>query len=243
MTLAHQQDIESWWSSDLAMPPDLHPRPGEVQVLAQAMYAGVQFFHRDDWLVIAAPPHRADGIAARVRHLPIGEIFSVAFVERLLSPDVGMILGPAHVSYADAATFCPSPTNGCRPLTADEAADCDALAAALSTTELEQSGFEAHKQPAFGAFTNGVLCAVASYEIWEPRIAPITVATHPAHRRGGHGRAVVSALADHALGQGLVLQYRALAANVNSLALGRSLGFQHYCSTIYARPAEPTATQ
>ena len=45
----------------------------------------------------------------------------------------------------------------------------------------------------------------------------------------------LSSLADHALARKMVLQYRAVECNENSLALGRSLGFAYFCSTIYAR--------
>jgi GNAT superfamily N-acetyltransferase len=201
----------------------------------QHSYAGVQFFLRAGLLVVASPPHRSQLIAARVRGLPVGQVFSVEFVKRLLSPDVGKILGPACVSYADDSTFRPAPADSCRMLTPDDAAIRHALAAALNPTEIEQSGFDAHESPAFGVFADGALCGVASYEIWEPRLAHITVATHPDYRRRGYGRAVVSALAKHALGRGFILQYRALASNENSLALARSLGFLRYASTINAR--------
>ena len=123
----------------------------------------------------------------------------------------------------------------CRLLLPEDAAICRSFTAALSSAEIEQSGFDSREAPAFGAFASGVLCAVASYQIWEPRIAHITVATHPDYRRHGYGRVAISALAEHAFARNLILQYRALASNENSLKLGRSLGFQQYCSTIYAR--------
>lgn len=237
MSPSHLQDIDCYWSIDLALPHGFDPMAQEVHVIAQELYAGVQFFQREDWLVIAAPPQCVDRITERVRGVSMHEVFTANFVERLLSPDVGRIIGPAHIGYADSAMFRTSPTEGCRLLTPEDAAQRRALAEALSAEELEQSGFDPHEAPAFGAFAEGILCAVASYEIWEPRIAHITVATHPAHRHCGHGRAAVSALAGQTLTRGFVLQYRALAANPNSQALGRSLGFEHYCSTLFARPA------
>lgn len=237
MTGKYQPDVAHFWSKELALPAGFHPKAQEVHVVAQDLYAGVQFFQREDWLVLAAPPQRMAAIAERVSGKAVREIYTVEYVECLLSPDVGRILGPAYVSYADAANFRLSPTNGCRLLTSNDAAICEELEASLMPEEIEQSGFDAHGSPAFGSFADGVLCAVARYQVWKPCIAHITVATRPEHRRRGHGRAAVSALAEHALAQDLVLQYRALAVNGNSLATGRALGFQHYCSTIYARPA------
>jgi len=115
------------------------------------------------------------------------------------------------------------------------AAICHSFATALSPADIDQSGFDPGETPAFGVFARDSLCAMASYQIWEPRIAHITVATHPKFRCQGYGRKAVSALAEHAFARKLILQYRALATNENSLKLGDSLGFDHYCSTIYAR--------
>jgi GNAT superfamily N-acetyltransferase len=235
MIECNQHDVDRYWAVEMAMPLDFRPMEQGVYCTVQQRNSGVQLFLRNDWLVIAAPAHRVEQIAAGVCGLPISEVFCVEFVARLLFPDMGKILGPAHVSYADASMFRPSLTDGCRLLTPDDAAIRQDLAAALSAAELEQSGFNAQDAPAFGAFADGVLCAVASYKIWEPKIAHITVATHPDHRRRGHGRAAVSALAEHALARGFVLQHRALAVNESSLALGCSMGFEHYASTIYAR--------
>jgi GNAT superfamily N-acetyltransferase len=238
MNPSHQQDIDLFWSAELALPPGFQPKAHEVHVIAQELYSGVQFFQREDWLVIAAPPQRVTPITEWVRGATVSEVFHVGFVEQMLLPDVGKIIGPAHVAYADDTQFHPSPAVSCRMLTAADGEIMHALAASLSRAELEQSGFDADEFTAFGAFADGTLCAVANYQVWEPRIAHITVATHPDHRRRGHARAAVSGLAKHAFAQGLVLQYRALAANTHSLTLGRSFGFRHYCSTIYARPAE-----
>jgi GNAT superfamily N-acetyltransferase len=235
MTPDHQQVVDSFWATEMAMPPEFRPRPQNVHVTVQHIYPGVQLFQRDDWLVIASPPQLADLITDRTRDLSVHEIFSIDSVARLLSLDAENVIGPAHVGYADASMFRPSPIDSCRILTEDEAGIIPGFAATLSPADLEQTGFDARDTPTFGAFANGILHAVANYHIWKPRLAHITVATHPLHRRHGHGRAVVSALAAHALAQGLVLQYRAIASNANSLALGHSLGFQKYCSTIYAR--------
>jgi GNAT superfamily N-acetyltransferase len=231
----NQQEIDRYWATEMGTGPDFMHTTSEVICTAQQLYSGVQLFHRDGFLVVASPQHLVDFIATRVRDLPIRNIFSVEFVERLLVPGIEKILGPAHVSYADSSTFNPSPIVSCRLLTPEDSAICQSFTTALSTTEIEQSGFDYKEAPAFGAFANGVLCAIASYQIWEPRIAHITVATHPDYRRHGYGRVAVSALAEHAVARNLILQYRALASNENSLKLGRSLGFQQYCSTIYAR--------
>jgi ribosomal protein S18 acetylase RimI-like enzyme len=235
MTPANQQEVDRYWAVEMATGLDVTPNAGEVICTAQRLYSGVQLFQRNRLLIIAAPPHLVDFIATEIRDLPIRNIFSVEFVERLLISRTEKILGPAHVSYADKSTFRSASLTSCRLLTAADAALFQSFTAALIPAELEQSGFDAEETPAFGAFAAGFLCAVAGYRIWEPRIAHITVATHPDFRRRGHGQVAVSALAEDAFSRNLILQYRALASNENSLKLGRSLGFQPYCSTIYAR--------
>jgi GNAT superfamily N-acetyltransferase len=239
----NQQEIDRYWAAEMGLGPDFKPEAPAVICTVQQLYSGVQLFHRNGFLVVASPRRLIDFIATSVRDLPIGKIFSVEFVQRLPAPGIERILGPARVSYADSSTFRLSPTISCRLLTPDDAAICQSFTEALSVAEVEQSGFDSGEAPAFGAFAAGVLCAVASYQVWEPRIAHITVATHPDYRRLGYGPVAVSALAEHAFARNLILQYRALASNENSLKLGRSLGFQKYCSTIYARLATASASR
>ena len=207
--------------------------PG-VYCTVQQLYAGVQLLERNGRLVVASPPSHAELTRKRVSDLPIEQLFSIDFVARMSAGDVERVLGPAQVLYADIQTFRRSPVPHCRQLTSDDAHRIEALAGTLTASELELSGFNADQPPAFGAFAGGVLCAVASYELWSSQIAHITVVTHRDFRRQGHARAAISALADHALARKMVLQYRAVECNENSLALGRSLGFEYFCSTIYA---------
>jgi len=233
----NQQIIHQYWATEMGMAPDFAPNAGGVICTAQQIYPGVQFFQREEFLVVAAPPPLVGFITDEVRGVPIRDIFSIPFVESLRIPGARTILGPARVGYADRSTLNPAPVVSGRLLTLADAAICQVLAAVLSPADIEQSGFHAGDAPAFGVFADNVLCAVASYRIWEPCLAHIIVATHPNYRRRGHGRMVVSGLAQLAFERNMILQYRALASNENSLKLARSLGFQRYCSTIYARLA------
>jgi len=236
---ASHQAIDAYWATEMGTGADRWPVAPGVLCQAQQLYSGIQLFLREDTLLIATPPYLVPVIAAQIREVPSRRIFSAAFVEHLRVPGLGKILGPACVSYADPATFQPAPAVSARLLTPGDTAACQSLAAALSPAELDQSGFNPREAPAFGAFAGGLLGAVATCQRWEPRIAQITVATHPGSRRQGHARAAISALAEHAFARNLILQYRALAVNEPSLQLGRSLGFAPYCSMIYARLSPP----
>jgi GNAT superfamily N-acetyltransferase len=201
----------------------------------QRLYAGVQLFKRGRQLVLAAPPDRAELVQDKVCGLSVDELFSVNWLHGVFGQDAERILGPAHVYYADSTTFRPESALAGRPISSGDAGAYRSLAAALDSNELEDSGFSGDAFPAFGAFSGDVLCAAASYSVWEPSIAHIIVATHPRYRRRGFASAAIRTLAAHAFDRGLILQWRTVAWNENSLALARSLGFSHYCSTLYVR--------
>ncbi len=235
MTDESRQVVDRYWALEMGCASGFPSRTPGVHGTTQEIYPGVQLFLRDEFLIVAAPPDRAAAIAPRIRELPVAEVFTEGFVWRLLAPDVERILGPAHLHYGDRSNLRAVRHDSCRLLTATDDAICREFMAALSADDLDESGIDPTSASAFGAFADGVLCAVASYQVWKPCLAHIGVATHPAHRRRGYGRMVVAALATHALRENLIPQYRALASNGPSLSVARSLGFQRYCSTIYAR--------
>jgi GNAT superfamily N-acetyltransferase len=241
MTPVNQQEVDRYWAAEMGVTSEFGSIGPGVYCTIQQIYSGLQLFRRHGSIIIASPPHWAEVIAARVSTVASNQVFSVEFVRRFLCPEAEIVIGPADIGYADRSMFRGASTIGCRMLTLDDLPLRRALAAALSSAELEQSGFDPVESPAFGIVASGVLCACASYQIWQPHIAHITVATHPEFRRRGYAQAAVSALAEQALTQNLILQYRALESNENSLKLGRSLSFQHYCSTIYARLRQSSA--
>jgi GNAT superfamily N-acetyltransferase len=235
LNAANQQEVDRYWATEMGVVSPLQPAGSVVCCTIQNIYSGVQLLIRNERLLVACPPNRAGFVTAHVKDLPPDKVFSVEFIKGLLTPKVERVIGPAHLAYADGSTFRPSRSTSCRMLTPGDTEILQEFAATLSQAEVEQSGFNTSDVPAFGAFADGVLCAAASYQIWETRIAHIIVATRPTHRRRGHARAAVTALAEHALARNLVLQWRALASNEHSSKLAESLGFQPYGSTIYAR--------
>ena len=225
--------VEAFWAHDLGAESGFASLP--VSCTVQRLYNGVQIFRRDGAIVIAVPPEKHEYIRGTLRGLSPQELFSVEWLQRVLGPDVEKILGPAEVFYADETSFCPADTMLARSLSQSDLPAYRTLEGALAPKESEDSGFSSGKFPAFGVFSDDVLCAVTSYSVWEPSIAHIIVATHPEHRRRGFAKAAVSVLAEHAMGRGLILQWQTVSWNTNSLALARDLGFEHYCSKIFAR--------
>jgi predicted GNAT family acetyltransferase len=72
--------------------------------------------------------------------------------------------------------------------------------------------------------------AVARYRPGWAETAHIGVVTHPAYRRRGYGRVVVSAATAEGLTAGFVVLYQTLLGNAPSVALATGLGYQRYAT-------------
>lgn len=225
--------VEAFWLRDLGLESGFPSVP--VACTVQQLYNGVQMFLRGGRLVVAIPPEKHGHIRDSVGDLSPDELFSVEWLQGALGQDVEKIRGPADLFYADETNFRFGEIRQARALSPADLPACVELQASLDAKELEDSGFEAGKSPAFGVFSGNVLGAVASYSIWEPSIAHINVATHRDYRRQGFATAAVRALARDALSRGLVLQWQTVVWNTNSTALARQLGFEHYSRKLFAR--------
>jgi len=229
------EQVDRFWAHKLGIDSSLASTP-RICCTVQHLYSGVQLFSNGERLVIAAPPARAELIQKAIVDITPEEAFSVEWLQCIFGGEAERIIGPAEVNYADETNFRAETGHFGRALLASDSDAYRAFVNALDPMELEASGaVSSDAFPAFGAFSEDVLCSVASYEVWEPTIAHIRVATHPSYRRRGYARAAVQSLAEAALHRGLILQWRALAGNKSSLSLARALGFQYYCSTLYVR--------
>jgi GNAT superfamily N-acetyltransferase len=236
---AHSREqLDRFWADKLGIDSSLASTPS-ICFTVQHLYSGVQLFANGERVVIASPPGMAELIQNAIIGLSPEEAFSVEWLHRIIANDAERIIGPAEVHYADETSFRSEQSQGGRALLAADSDAYRGLVAALDPKEVEYSGVSSELFPplevfpAFGAFSDEILCSVASYEVWKPSIAHIRVATHPNYRRRGFAKAAVQALAAAALDCGLILQWRAVAWNKKSLSLARDLGFSYYCSTIY----------
>lgn len=229
-----REQLDQFWAHELGVPSGLGGTP-RLCCMVQHLYPGVQLFSNGERLILASPPAWAEVLHEAIVGVSPVDIFSVAWLQRVFANNAERILGPAEVHYADDTSFRAALNPHGRALSTADVPVYRELVAALDPKEVEESGVSAEAVPAFGAFCDDRLCAVASYQVWQPSIAHISVATHPDHRRHGFAKAAVQALAAEALDRGLILQWRAVAWNTNSLALARSLGFAYYCSTLYVR--------
>lgn len=232
---SNEKTVHQFWAYELGLSSGYLTDAPQVSCTVQQLYSGVQIFLKENRVVVATPPGRVEAVQRAVANVSPSRLFSVDYLAQLFGDEVEKIVGPAEVNYADNTTFRPCDGASARTLSSSDSAAYCSFTAALSPDEIADSGFSADAFPAFGAFDDENLCAVASYVIWKPSIAHIKIASHPKYRRRGFAKQAVTALAADASDRGLILQWRALTGNIASLSLAAALGFGHYCSTIYVR--------
>jgi GNAT superfamily N-acetyltransferase len=242
MTPDSLQVVDRFWAGDLGCAPEaLRPQAPRVQVHGGGLqgYQGVFVLALGGAApVVSAPPGLAAALAPRAAVFAGRAAADPEALRALLAPaPVTRVIGPASLAYADATTFVvPAPAARARPLAPNDRGAFDELAGACPPDDWTPKGFAFDGGPLFGAFGDrGELLAVAGFELWGDHLAHLSVVTHPAARGHGHGSAVVAAAARAALATGLVLQYRALEANLPSRGVARKLGFTPHGWSIAAR--------
>ena len=142
------------------------------------------------------------------------------------------VIGPAYIGYADRVQKTASDA---RLLTIDDLELLNELKSHCLVAEWDHGGSEIGETPLAGFMVQRELIAVAGYEVWGGVIAHISVVVHPAHRGKGYGRSVVSLCASTAIAAGLLAQYRTLGANIPSIQIANSLGFESFAESVAIR--------
>jgi GNAT superfamily N-acetyltransferase len=158
-------------------------------------------------------------------------VFDPGFLRQSLGSHVERIVGPAFLGYLDTVSSSPVDP-GVRLLPLGDAGALEDLRRGVSLQDWEYSGL-APAQPTVVCFDAGRAVSAAGYEVWAHRIAHIGVVTRLEARANGYGRKCVHAIAEYAIAQGLIAQYRTLYDNAGAMALARQLGFSEYGATIY----------
>jgi GNAT superfamily N-acetyltransferase len=227
-------EIEGYWVAHLGCPQErlFDARVVTLPHSAFKGYQGLFLVRRGGSCMIAAPPELMDLVHSCVQDRPVSEVFGSGLWRDLLPDVIERVVGPAVMTYADASTLRAVESPGTMPLDDDDRHALERLAEACGTEDWDRSGLGPSMPALVGHWIGGELVAVAGYEAWGERIANVGVATHPAHRGQGHGKAVVSALAQLAIEEGLAVQLRALARNHAALGIARALGFEEYAQTL-----------
>jgi len=144
---------------------------------------------------------------------------------------------------ARAALLGEADASGVRRLLADDAALFADFASAAPEQDLDDAYVELDHWAVFGAVDDdGRLVAAASAYPWGgSALADIGVLTLPDARGRGHGRAVVRALARHALRAGYEPQYRCQPGNTASIALAAAAGLTIFGRWEVVTPDAPAA--
>lgn len=226
-------EIDNYWVSHLGCPPeslfDAH-----VVVLPHSTFKGYQglfLVRRGQSCIVTAPVELMDLVHTLVHNRSATEVFGTGLWRQSLPDVIDRIVGPATIMYGDASCLRTVVPEGTRLLGADDRELLHGLRLACGDDEWMRSGILPDHPFIFGHFVDGRLVAAASYEIWADRIAHLGVLTHPAHRGRGYGSAVISAASDHAIHEGLVVQFRTLRENTAALTIARRLGFEDYAET------------
>jgi GNAT superfamily N-acetyltransferase len=185
--------------------------------------------------VVTVPDDWYPAAEAALGHLGAADAFDATRLARVFGPAVRRVVGPAWQGHVDAGSFAPADPLGTRLLSGDDRAALDALVAASPPDEWDASSVDPERPPVFGCLVGGSLVAAGTLAPWRERFWNVGILTHPGHRGRGYGRAVVSAMTRHGLGQGWLLHYQTLLANVPSVAVARSLGYQQHARTIAVR--------
>lgn len=171
-----------------------------------------------DTIAVAAPP---DALA-RVRRLPDVRLLDPGALLVLLGPLRPTLIGAASLAFADGATLLPVDPGAVR---ASSEADASLVLERCTADERDESGLLHMDRRWVALDTRGEPAAISGYEVWGDALAHVGVAVAAGAR--GHGlaaRAVVPAL-EHALGGGLVPQWRCRRDNLASARVAERLGF------------------
>ena len=183
--------------------------------------------------VIATAPGPAQaailqrGLGERPAAVVAGADLAGADLLRLLP--VADLRGPAALAYLEAAEFRPGPGRPPGAAGAVSGRDLRRFLADGDAADVEESGLAGITSPAFAIRELGQITAAAGYSEWRGGVAHLCVLTGAPARGRGLARAVASAAVAHALGRGLLPQWRAVppASRRVAAALGfRELGWQ-----------------
>ncbi len=231
MDVASRRIIDAYWAADVGLDVASFRAPGFVAAPAAEPAERPAFFvfaHGET--VIVQAPHKVP--------LPAPPATPASWLDpawwAVAWPHPQQAIGPAWLGFADAGDLKRVDLGGARPLTAGDHAALEALAAEVEPWAWEHAGI-APEGRQLGVLVGGAIVSVAQILVWGERLGHVGIVTHPAHRGKGYARAAVAFATRVGVADGLVMQYRTLAANTASVAVARRLGFEHVATTLAIR--------
>lgn len=187
--------------------------------------------------LVSLPKTALAVIGERARRWTERTIRDVPTLLREIRPlEVEKVIGPAFIGYGTQPTLELASATRARKLGRADVRAIERLRTACSEEDWEHGGSHFEKSPLFGA-GDGLdeLAALAGYEVWNEKIAHISIVSAPERRGRGFATAAVALAARHALSAGLVPQYRTLLANAAAMGVARRLRFEEYGVSVYVR--------
>lgn len=226
--------IDEYWASYFGCRPEDLSRPGTLVVSHAALsgYLGVLVFKHGETCILSVPDLMLGRARGAVRGRPPSDVFRAEFLKALFDNEIDQITGPAWVGFADGDSFRPARMAGTRLLHPEDEPALRRLAEGCGEMAWKQSKVLFDRVPLYGHVVGEEIVAASGYQVLGGVIAYIGVVTHPAHRGRGYGKTVASASTGHAVGQGLLAQWRTLHANKPAVAMARRMGFREYASTL-----------
>lgn len=226
--------IDAYWASFLGCSarelngdtPRIIKHRGEL-----ADYFGLFAFFRASTPVISVPDDQFDSLTRFFKSVPAAAFLQPAEFATAVQALRSEVIGPASIAYGDALTLKPVASTA-RMLTKADKPAADALQAVCTELEWEHGGCKVGEQTACGIFVGKQLVALAGYVPWNGVIAQLDVVTHRDFRGQGYAKQVVTHVAQHALKEGLIPQYRTLESNNRSAHIAESLGFRRLATSV-----------
>jgi GNAT superfamily N-acetyltransferase len=214
-------DIDAFWARRWRCDSAVLRTPG-VSIIALELdgYPDLlQIVRRPATTIVGVPPTRLEAMY----QLPLPHPLSARRLAAEL--DLQFARSAFHAGYRfyiDPGTFVPLETSA-RRLTDAERGAARRLLADCDPAEVAEAEIDAGLPVLFGTWNEGRLAALAGFHANLDRLADVRVIVHPAHRRQGLARQVVSAICAWGLERGYLVQYECSDWNVGSLALAHDL--------------------
>ena len=213
------QQIRAGWVDKLEIKPSNLERANFTLIPRESSYGitALKFF--DSIVAICQPT-----LLPILSPLSPDDFFDLPLLLKCLSAYKMNPIGIASISYADSGTL----TKSAHLAAVHEGnlKEVEAILSACDESEQEESGVATMPVIFIAESTTRKPGAVASYEIWNDKIAQLGVLAKPEYRGQGLASSAVETAAQNALSLSLIPQWRCRIGNANSERLSQRLGFQ-----------------
>jgi GNAT superfamily N-acetyltransferase len=199
-------------------------------------YPGAFAFRHAESCIVSVPHTVTEVERSALRAATPAQVFDSDFLAKVFVVRPELVRPPVQLLVADRAAFTPVASEA-RLLGHDDLEAIEMLAIRCKNL-LWYCPDLSPSRVMLGLFQGSVLVAASGYLVVKKVFASISVLVQPEHWGRGLERMVIPAAVGDAFEKGLVPCWYAPEAKKPALALGRSLGFQPYASTMVVQLQE-----